>query len=251
MAKTQTVVSNPAELNVWAKLLKARQMFLEASVKKSGINRHLEFKYFELEDIVPTATSIGNELGLLFLTTFETEYAQMTVVNTDNPEQTIVFKSPMKELDSIESKTGGRITNAMQNLGSAETYQRRYLYMTALDIVEHDEFDAEVGEPPKPPKAPAKKKPAAPVTSEERAEIKSEIVNSDGQADTLQIEALTAVMQQLLDIDPEKESLVQEIVLQTDKLTNISKVACEELINELAQLVESYNQVNAPTEGKK
>ncbi len=58
-------------------------------------------------------------------------------------------------------------------------------------------------------------------------------------------------MQQLLDIDPEKESLVQEIVLQTDKLTNISKVACEELINELAQLVESYNQVNAPTEGKK
>ena len=64
MAKTQTVVSNPAELNVWAKLLKARQMFLEASVKKSGINRHLEFKYFELEDIVPTATSIGNELGL-------------------------------------------------------------------------------------------------------------------------------------------------------------------------------------------
>lgn len=250
MAKTQTAVSNPAELNVWAKLLKARQMFLEASVKKSGINRHLEFKYFELEDIVPTATSIGNELGLLFLTTFETEYAQMTVVNTDNPEQTIVFKSPMKELDSIESKTGGRITNAMQNLGSAETYQRRYLYMTALDIVEHDEFDAEVGEPPKPPEAPAKKK-AAPVTSEERAEIKSEIVNSDGQADDLQIEALTAVMQQLLDIDPEKESLVQEIVLQTDKLTNISKVACEELINELAQLVESYNQVNAPTEDKK
>ncbi len=135
MAITQTAVSNPAELNVWAKLLKARQMFLEASVKKSGINRHLEFKYFELEDIVPVATSIGNELGLLFLTTFETEYAQMTVVNTDNPEQTIVFKSPMKELDSIESKTGGRITNAMQNLGSAETYQRRYLYMTALDIV--------------------------------------------------------------------------------------------------------------------
>lgn len=253
MAKTQTAVSNPAELNVWAKLLKARQMFLEASVKKSGINRHLEFKYFELEDIVPVATSIGNELGLLFLTTFETEYAQMTVVNTDNPEQTIVFKSPMKELDSIESKTGGRITNAMQNLGSAETYQRRYLYMTALDIVEHDEFDAEVGEPPKPPKAPVSaKKKAAPATAAEREEIKAEIVNSDGQADALQIEALTAVMQQLLDIDPEKESLVQEIVLQTDKLTNISKAACEELINELAQLVESYNQVNAPaTEEKK
>lgn len=235
-----------APLNVYAKLLLARKKFLEAGVKKTGVNRHLEFKYFELQDIVPVATEIGNELGLLFLTTFESDYALMTVVNTDDPTQTIEFKSPMKEIDSIESsRTGGKLTNAVQNLGSVETYQRRYLYMTALDIVEADEFDASIGAP----EANAKtKKPAskgkAPVTPEKREEIKNEVVDSAGQADELQIEALKTLLEQILELDPDQESLVQDIVLQTDKLTNISKEACETLIKELGDLVESYSTVD-------
>lgn len=237
-------------LNVYAKLLLARKKFLEAGVKKSGLNRHLEFKYFELEDIVPVATDIGNELGLLFLTTFESEYALMTVVNTENPSETIEFKSPMKEIDSIESsRTGGKLTNAVQNLGSVETYQRRYLYMTALDIVEADNFDGDVGAPEA--KATTKKpaaKAKAPVTPEKREKIKEEVVDSAGQAEELQIEALKALLEQLLELDPEQESLVQDIVLQTDKLTNISKEACETLITELGQLVESYTTVNKSEE---
>ena len=115
-------------MNVWSKLLLARKLFQETNVKKSGINRHLEFKYFELQDIVPVATKIGYEIGLLFVTTFEPETAQMTVVNVHNPDEIIIFRSPMKEIESIESsRTGGKLTNAIQNLGSAETYQRRYL----------------------------------------------------------------------------------------------------------------------------
>lgn len=235
------------KLNVWAKLLLARKKFLEAGVQKTGINRHLEFKYFELVDIVPVATAIGYELGLLFLTSFDNEYAVMTVVNTEQPEETIIFKSPMKDIDSIESsRTGGKLTNAVQNLGSAETYQRRYLYMAALDIVESDGFDAEVGEPDTERKPVKKAKTKPPVTPEKREEIKQEVVDSDGQAEPLQIEALQNVLQQLLDVDPEKESLVQEIVLQTDKLTNISKSACETLIKELGDMIEAYNQVNVP-----
>lgn len=237
-------------LNVYAKLLLARKMFLTAGVKKTGVNRHLEFKYFELEDIVPIATEIGNEIGLLFLTTFENEYALMTVVNTDNPTETIEFKSPMKEIDSIESsRTGGKLTNAVQNLGSVETYQRRYLYITALDIVEADGFDGDVGAPEA--KATTKKptaKKAAPVTPEKRKEIKDEVVDSAGQADELQIEALKNVMEQLLELDPEQESLVQQIVVETDKLANISKEVCETLIIELGQLVESYTVVNGSEE---
>ena len=64
----------------------------------------------------------------------------------------------------------------------------------------------------------------------------------------MQIEALTNVMERLLELDPDKEELVQEIVLQTDKLTNISKSACETLIKELGDLVASYEVVETPTE---
>lgn len=237
-------------LNVYAKLLLARKKFLEAGVKKTGLNRHLEFKYFELEDIVPIATDIGYEIGLLFLTTFESDYAIMTVVNTENPTETIEFKSPMKEIDSIESsRTGGKLTNAVQNLGSVETYQRRYLYMTALDIVEADELDGDVGAPEA--KATTKKptaKAKAPVTPEKRKEIKEEVVDSNGQAEELQLEALKNLMEQLLELDPDQESLVQEIVLQTDKLANVSKEVCETLITELGQLVESYTTVSRTEE---
>jgi hypothetical protein len=44
----------------------------------------------------------------------------------------------MKELDI-------KGANAMQSLGGIETYQRRYLYMSALDITENDMFDASSG----------------------------------------------------------------------------------------------------------
>lgn len=234
-------------MNVWSKLLLARKMFQEANVKKTGVNRHLEFKYFELQDIVPVATIIGYEVGLLFVTTFEADVAQMTVVNVHNPDEIILFRSPMKEIESIESsRTGGKLTNAIQNLGSAETYQRRYLYMAALDIVESDTFDADVGEPEAPnPEKPAKKtKAKPPVTPEKRKEIKEEVVDSNGQAEPLQIEALSNALQQLLDIDPEQEEFVQQIILQTDKLTNISKMACEALIKEICDLIESYQTVS-------
>jgi hypothetical protein len=34
----------------------------------------------------------------------------------------------------------------VQNIGAVETYQRRYLYVTALAIVEHDALDAVTGD---------------------------------------------------------------------------------------------------------
>jgi hypothetical protein len=35
--------------------------------------------------------------------------------------------------------------HAIQNLGAVETYTRRYLWVTALEIVEHDVLDATTG----------------------------------------------------------------------------------------------------------
>jgi hypothetical protein len=56
-------------------------------------------------------------------------------------------------------------THPIQNLGAVETYQRRYLWMTAMEIVEHDILDASepVMEQPKPTPAPEVKAPPKPV----------------------------------------------------------------------------------------
>ena len=80
-----TNTTTPKTMNVYQKLLKARAMFLASNTQKSGKNMQLAFKYFELDDIVPIATKIFEEVGLISLVSFEGEKAVMQILNTDNP----------------------------------------------------------------------------------------------------------------------------------------------------------------------
>lgn len=125
--------------NIYQKLLEAQIRFDELDVKKTGKNMHLSFKYYELEDIAPVAKRIFKELGLVGLVSFTGNLATMELVDTDDPTQSILFTSPMKELP------GNAAMNPMQALGSVETYQRRYLYMMCLDICESDSIDSTSG----------------------------------------------------------------------------------------------------------
>lgn len=115
-------------MNVRQKLAKARLYFLNQKVKKSGKNMHLEFKYFELEDIVPPAIRIFARVGLTTNIEFTDDKAVMSVFNTDNMEEPpITFTVPYREVKPIISNQGKEVTNPMQALGSSITYLRRYL----------------------------------------------------------------------------------------------------------------------------
>ena len=229
-----TKMANTTPKNVYQKLLEARVLFAEEDVKKSGKNMKMSYKYFELQDIVPVALPIFLKVGLLPVTTFTNDEAIMTVVNVDQPSDYINFTSPMREIEAIiSSKTGGEVTNAIQRLGSVETYQRRYLYMVALDIVESDSIEPLTGD--NPPPAP---KPTAPVTPEKRQEVTKTLTDPDGNATELQIKGLKAAMAKLLEKDPSKEDFVAQIALQTDGLTNISKSACEKLVQAITTMLE-------------
>ena len=225
-------MANPK--NVYQKLLEARVLFMEEDVKKSGKNMKMSYKYFELQDIVPVATPIFQKVGLLPVTTFADDLAMMTIINVDDPGDCINFTSPMREIEPIISaKTGGEVTNAIQRLGSVETYQRRYLYMIALDIVESDSIEPLTGD--NPPPAP---KPTAPVTPQQRQEVTKTLTDPAGTATELQIKGLKAALAKLLEVDPSKENFVSQIALQTDGLTNISKADCEALINAVTNMLE-------------
>ena len=238
MAKATTTITEPAQLNVFQKLLEARVLFMEEDVKKSGKNMKMSYKYFELQDIVPVALPIFRKLGLLPVVTFGNDEAVMTVINVDDPGDYIVFTSPMREIEPIISnKTGGEVTNAIQRLGSVETYQRRYLYMIALDIVESDAIEAATGN--NPPPAP---KATAPVTPEKRQEVAKTLTAPDGNATELQIKGLKTALAKLMEADPSKEDMVAKIALQTDGLTKISKADCEELIKAVTAMLTPEGQ---------
>lgn len=235
MATTKkTETTEITAMNIYQKLLKARAMFLEADVKKTGKNMHLSFKYFELEDIVPTATRIFGEVGIVPLVNFTADTAAMTIVNTDNPEETVTFVSPFNQIAPIVSNTGKQATNEMMALGSSITYMRRYLYMIALDICESDGIDANAGVPA--PAAPAPKAP--PATPEQRQEVKQELTAPADNATALQIKGLKAVLKKLKDADPSKEEIISQIAVQTNGFTVISKADCEALIQRITAMLE-------------
>lgn len=223
-AKT-TATKTETPQNVYQKLLSARAKFLEHGVSKSGKHMELRYKYFELDDIVPIAIGIFTEVGLVPLVSFTEEQALMTMVNTDNPEETIQFSCPMRY------PSENKMVNPVQALGSAQTYLRRYLYMIALDICEPDTIE---------PTTEDEKKTAAkaPATPEQRQEIKEELTAPADNASALQIKGLKAVCKKLREAKPEKEELISKIAIDTEGFTKISKEDCEKLIEGLNAMME-------------
>ena len=239
-AKKPEAPEAPVTLNVYQKLLETRSRFLSANIKKSGKNMKMRYTYFELDDIVPVATGIFKDIGLLPVTTFTNDCATMRLYNVDNPEDYVDFTSPMREIEPIISNTtGGEVTNAIQRLGSVETYQRRYLYMIALDIVEFDEMEAMTGmSPAAPVEAPAPKPPVTPV---ERKEIKQQLTATEDNADELQLNALRAAVKKLRMI-PGNDERCMKIAVETEGFVNISKAKCEALINAINAEVDKSEQ---------
>ena len=239
--RTKTMATTTKTENVYQKLIKAREQFLNADVQKTGKNMHLSFKYFELDDIVPTSIRIFATVGLVPVVNFTTDTATMTIVNTDNPEDTVAFVAPFNQIAPIMSNAGKQATNEMQALGSSITYMRRYLYMMALDICESDSIDANAGKPVSAP-APAEATPKAPVTPQQRQKVKEELTAPADNATTLQIKGLKSVLKKLKDADPTKEEMIAQIAVQTKGFTEISKSDCEALITRITTMLEGSNE---------
>ena len=226
--------------NVYQKLIKAREQFLNSDVSKTGKNMHLSFKYFELDDIVPTAIRIFATVGLIPIVNFTADTATMTIVNTDNPEDSVTFIAPFNQIAPIVSNAGKQATNEMQALGSSITYMRRYLYMLALDICESDSIDANLGKQ-EAPTAPAEA-PKAPATPQQRQEVKENLTAPTDNATSLQIKGLKAVLKKLKDADPSKEELIAKIAVETQGFTVISKADCEAMIERITTMLEEVQK---------
>ena len=252
MATTTKKTEETTNLNVYQKLIMAREQFLNSDIQKTGKNMHLSFKYFELDDIVPTATRIFTEIGLIGIVNFTTDTATMNIINTDNPEEMISFVAPFNQIEPIISSTGAKATNEMQALGSSITYMRRYLYMMALDICESDSIDANIGKGESgsasaaQPQAQTEKK--APATPEQRQEVKQELTKPSENASALQIKGLENVLKKLKDADPSKEELIAKIAVETEGFTKISKSDCEAIIQKITVMLEKEELNNGMVE---
>lgn len=217
-------------LNVYGKLAVARGRFLNAPLKKSGINRYADFKYFELEDIVPVAIDIFTELGLVLLENITYEESKATLVNVDNPSEVIEFNTPAKD-PNIED---GTKMSAIQGLGAYVTYQRRYLYMLVLDIVEADPVDSTIGKTDEEVSKPTKKS-NKPATAEERQDVKEALINQDGNATDTQIKAIKNGLKKLREKDEKYEPYIKETIKKIK--AGMTKTEAEDRLIEIGNKV--------------
>ena len=121
---------------VYQKLQKARLKLQAMPLKKSGFNSFANFKYFELGDFLPSVNTIFDEMNLCSVFSIENGEAVMRIIDTEFGG-TIFFRSPLADATSGKSPP-------IQALGSQHTYLRRYLFLNALEITEHDEVDATI-----------------------------------------------------------------------------------------------------------
>lgn len=108
---------------------------MEMNLKKSWKNSHAWFDYYELADILPAIVKLCYQYKVFSRIVFNNENAVLELVNIENPTETATYTSPMRDIEL-------RWCQPIQWLWAVETYQRRYLFLNAFDIVESDTLDA-------------------------------------------------------------------------------------------------------------
>lgn len=117
--------------NIFQKLQRCRVELQARKLKQTGKNTYSNYTYYELGDFLPAANEIAEKNGLCPIFAFNKEVATLTIFDTDNPEKTIVFSTPV----DIPNLKG---CSVIQNIGGAQTFARRYLYIMAFEVSEAD-----------------------------------------------------------------------------------------------------------------
>ena len=121
-------------MNIYEKMQEARCELQNMSIKKSGQNKFSGYSYYELGDILPHINNLLKKHKLFSNISFG-DLAILEIVNSEKPDEKVTFTSTV---------AGANLKGChpIQNLGAIQTYLRRYLYMNAFEIVEHDVLDA-------------------------------------------------------------------------------------------------------------
>lgn len=121
-------------MNVYEKLNLARIKFGAMGIKQNGKNKYAGYTYFELDDILPAVNTICAEIKATCVVSCGNDYATLTFVNAEKPEENIIFTCPMSKADL-------KGCHEVQNLGAVVSYIKRYLYQNCFEIAESDGLD--------------------------------------------------------------------------------------------------------------
>lgn len=125
-------------MNIYQKIVGIQKNLLHKKLPKSGYNKFGNFKYHELEDILPTIFRECYNQELFIEFSFTNELAQLKIRAWNEPGESVITSVPMPEIVPLN-----RGMNIMQSEGSYITYLKRYLLINMFLIVEKDVVDSD------------------------------------------------------------------------------------------------------------
>jgi len=231
-------------MSVYKKLNEARIELQGSQLTKSGHNKFAGYKYFELGDFLPTINGIFNNVGLCGVVSFASDLATLTITDTEDGSQ-LFITSPMGSANL-------KGCHEVQNIGAVETYQRRYLWVSALEIVEHDILDAlndgkEVSVPKTGKVEPVKVVPPAPAKIEGKTGEWQIVVTPAPEGDVFEwFETVNSAAEVMLNF-AEKEADILQIFKKNKTLFDKVKELDESVFK---VMMEKFTEAKTKLQGK-
>lgn len=111
-------------------------------LKKTGKNEFAKFDYFELGDFLSDVVRLNEQYGVDDTIQISKKDETAKMILTDVVEGDFkVVEIPYCEAEMLAKGGAPSNVDAIQRNGSTITYLRRYLYITAYDILENDSID--------------------------------------------------------------------------------------------------------------
>ncbi len=165
-------------MNITEKLLEARKLIKETSIKKEGRNTFSKYNYFTPSQVSELVNTVCQELKMIPMFSLCKDefglFGKLLLVDievADNKLDTWEFEM-RTEMPSMTA------TNMTQQMGGCETYTKRYMLMSAFDITDNNlDFDSQDNRPkdtPEPTQATTKEQ-----TEEKSMDIPLAVRNSN------------------------------------------------------------------------
>ena len=200
-------------MNIYEKIQQARVELQKMGIKKSGHNKFANFDYFELKDFLPKVNEIFLVLKLFSKFDLLENEGVLTIINSENPEESIVFSTPKATIDM-------KGQNGLQQIGSTHTYLKRYCYYNALEIIINDETEATIGKNDNKNNSTQQNKQAEPTEAEVEARRQK---------------GIKAVVKEINKLSTEK---VDKLNFDITDLTNMSLEEIQKIYNKIKKLQE-------------
>ena len=128
-------------MNIYQKLTYIQTDLLEIPIPKNGKNPFGNFKYYELEDLLPPILKLCKKYGCTLFFNFpisngECEKGILNLINWENKDDCIRVQVPFPKIEKLPKM------NYAQVSGTYQTYMKRYLILNTFDIVEKEIIDS-------------------------------------------------------------------------------------------------------------